>query len=271
MARLSKAGSRVSEGAQFASPTLHLLGVSVPVTTNPCQALRALNINKLFQLRAAKQEPCSHSDEMKHMLPLIGTAAHTCVSHCVHPREREQLSSCSLSSPDASPELNYHLAKEPEPNMEDSGGEGCSDTALLSELSEAGSDWIFKCLVVELFSVLHADTVLAGRHRTDRCGITGIAVTQGNPESMSSLQNADTWPSNEPQPRRDELNWSRDLQWSRTRNCVIHCVTIRMHVRETSEKKKDQRDHTAFENYCKRAPPTPISLSFFQIVMGVNL
>lgn len=29
---------------------------------------------------------------------------------------------------------------------EGSGGEGCSDTALLSELSEAGSDWIFKWL-----------------------------------------------------------------------------------------------------------------------------
>lgn len=53
-----------------------------------------------------------------------------------------------------------------------------------------------------------------------------LTLFLGNPESMSSLQNADTWPSNEPQHRRDELNWSRDLQWSRTRNCVIHCVTI---------------------------------------------
>lgn len=30
--------------------------------------------------------------------------------------------------------------------VEDSGGKGCSDTALLSELSEAGRDWIFKWL-----------------------------------------------------------------------------------------------------------------------------
>lgn len=62
----------------------------------------------ILTLHYKEQTPASttHPDKTS-MLPF---------TESTHLRDRERLTSGSLSSPHASPELNYHLAKEPEPS-----------------------------------------------------------------------------------------------------------------------------------------------------------